>query len=112
MPVECESANVSWSSQDERGQDLSGLHTEPGGQVWGQVVLERLGLTGCDHRHQSLLGRCGEEDKEGDELGSDADEEAEGGRTPEMCRARSSAEGAQRETHLRSSSTGGFRVRM
>ena len=71
-----------------------------------------LGLTGCDHRHQSLLGRCGEEDKEGDELGSDADEEAEGGRTPEMCRARSSAEGAQRETHLRSSSTGGFRVRM
>ena len=76
------------------------------------VRLIRLGLTGCDHRHQSLLGRCGEEDKEGDELGSDADEEAEGGRTPEMCRARSSAEGAQRETHLRSSSTGGFRVRM
>ena len=57
---------------------------------------DSMGPTGCDPEDSPLVTGCPEEDKEVDEVGEEEDEEP-----PEMCRAQSSAVGAQRETHLR-----------
>jgi hypothetical protein len=82
--------------------------------IWPRTssAAQVISMPGSDRRHQSLLGRCTLKDAEGDLLGSDADSEASSGRTPEMCLVLGTFGAWPRLTHLRSSSTFGFLVRI
>ena len=64
-----------WPTTRDRSPPAPPANRLAMGEALAASTLNSVGLTGCDHRHQSLVTGCAEEDKEVDELGEEEDEE-------------------------------------